>query len=322
MDTKKKSRLGRIFLIIGPGFVTASVVIGPGSISTNSKIGAYYGYELIWVLAAAIISMVIFTVMAARFGVVSEVPILQVVANKYGRWLAVWVGISAYFMSAGFNFGNNLGLATAMQSITGISENVWPPLFCVTAAIIIFTSSDLYKVLERMMMVLVAVMIGAFAANLFFTKPDGIGVLSGFIPRLPEGSITTVAGLSGTTFCINAALYQAYLVQDKGWKVENYKKCITDSVAGVVVLGFISLMIMVTAASSLHPRGILVSTAGDMAFQLEALFGMAAKFIFCIGLLAASFSSLVISSFLGEGSCPTAWAGAEAPEISGQRFWR
>ena len=312
MDTKKKSWLGRIFLIIGPGFVTASVVIGPGSISTNSKIGAYYGYELIWVLAASIISMVIFTVMAARFGVVSEVPILQVVANKYGRWLAVWVGISAYFMSAGFNFGNNLGLATAMQSITGISENVWPPLFCVTAAIIIFTSSDLYKVLERIMMVLVVVMIGAFAANLFFTKPDGIGVLSGFIPRLPEGSITTVAGLSGTTFCINAAIYQAYLVQDKGWKVENYKKCIKDSVAGVVVLGFISLMIMVTAASSLHPRGILVSTAGDMAFQLEALFGMWAKFIFCIGLLAASFSSLIVSSFLGGGllSDSLGWGGS------------
>lgn len=312
MDTKSRFRFGKIFSIIGPGFITASVVIGPGSISTNSKIGAYYGYQLVWILIAAVISMVIFTVMASRFGVVSEISILKVVSDKYGRWLAVWVGISAYFMSAGFNFGNNLGLATASQSMTGISETVWPFVFCGIAIVIIFTSSDLYKVLEKIMLVLVAVMITAFAANLFFTEPSGAGVISGLTPILPEGSSTTAAGLAGTTFCINAALYQAYLVRDKGWSIKNYKKSITDSIAGVIVLGFISLMIMITAASSLHPRGIQVATAGDMAVQLETLFGGSAKLIFCIGLWAASFSSLVISSFLGGGllSDSLGWGGS------------
>jgi len=312
MDTKSKFHLGKLFSIIGPGFITASVVIGPGSISTNSKIGAYYGYGLVWVLVAAVISMVIFTVMASRFGVVSESSILNVVSDKYGRWLAVLVGISAYFMSAGFEFGNNLGVATAMQSMTGISENVWPFVFCGIALVIIFTSSDMYKILEKIMVVLVAVMITAFVANLFFTKPSGMGVISGLFPRLPEGSSATAAGLAGTTFCVNAALYQAYLVQDKGWTLKNYKKCITDSIAGVIVLGFISLMIMVTAASSLHPQGIYVVTAGDMAIQLETLFGRLAKFIFCIGLWAASFSSLVVNSFLGGGllSDSIGWGGS------------
>lgn len=312
MDTKRKFHFGKIFSIMGPGFITASVVIGPGSISTNSKIGASYGYHLIWVLVAATISMVIFTVMASRFGVVSKSSILNVVSDRYGRWLAVLVGISAYFMSAGFEFGNNLGVATAMQSVTGITETVWPFVFCGIAIVIIFTSPDLYKVLEKIMMVLVAVMITAFVSNLFFTNPSGAGVISGLIPRLPEGSSTTAAGLAGTTFCINAAFYQAYLVQDKGWTLKNYKKSVNDSIAGVVVLGFISLMIMVTAASSLHPRGIQVGTAGDMAVQLETLFGRLAKLIFCVGLWAASFSSLVVNSFLGGGilSDSLGWGGS------------
>ncbi|HDY88553.1 MAG TPA: divalent metal cation transporter [bacterium] len=307
MSLKNKFHLGKIFSIIGPGFITASVCIGPGSISTNSKIGAYYGLHLVWVLVAAVVSMVIFTVMATRFGVVSKKSILQEVSERYGRWLAVWLGISAYFMSAGFEFGNNLGIATAMNTLTGIPENIWPFVFCGIAIYIIFTSSNIYKVLERIMIVLVAVMITAFATNLFFIKPGGTEIFSTLLPGLPDGSITEAAALAGTTFCINASLYQAYLVQDKGWTKKNYKKSINDTIAGIVVLGFISLIIMVTAAFSLHSGinshdiVITLRTAGDMAVQLEKLFGSLAKYIFCFGLFAASFSSLVVNSFLGGG---------------------
>ena len=302
----------RLFSLIGPGFITASVVIGPGSISTNSKIGAYYGYQLVWILAAAVISMVVFTVMAARFGIVSKRSILAVVAEKYGRWLALSVGISSYLMAAGFGFGNNLGAATAFQSLTGINETVWPFVFSGLAIAIIFISGDLYKVLERFMLVLVAVMIAAFTANLFFTDPSGTALAAGLIPRIPEGSLQSAAGLAGTTFCINAAFYQAYLVQDKGWTIDNYKKCITDSIAGVVTLGVISLMIMITAASSLHVQGIRIATASDMAVQLQTLFGPSAQLIFCVGLWAASFSSLIVTSFLGGGllSDSLGWSGS------------
>ncbi|MFC1573619.1 Nramp family divalent metal transporter [Candidatus Latescibacterota bacterium] len=308
----KKFRIKNIFSYLGPGLITASVVIGPGSISTNSWIGANYGCRLVWMLVVAIISMAVYTLMASRFGIISKKSILTVVSEKYGRWLAILVGISSYFMTISFEFGNNLGAATATESLTGFGANLWPFVFSGTALIIIFTSPDLYKVLERIMMVLVAVMITAFTANLLFTNPSGMKVAAGIVPSLPKGSLTAAAGLAGTTFCINAAFYQAYLVQDKGWTLDNYKKCVSDSIAGVFVLGIISLLIMVTAASSLYPHGIQVTSAGDMAVQLEILFGRSAKFIFCIGLWAASFSSIVVTSFLGGGmlSDSLGWGGS------------
>ena len=40
---------------IGPGLVTACVVIGPGSILTSSKVGAANGYNLIWVVCVAVL---------------------------------------------------------------------------------------------------------------------------------------------------------------------------------------------------------------------------------------------------------------------------
>lgn len=33
---------------IGPAFITAALVFGPGSVTTNSSLGATYAYDLLW----------------------------------------------------------------------------------------------------------------------------------------------------------------------------------------------------------------------------------------------------------------------------------
>ncbi len=40
---------------IGPAVITASVVLGPGSILAASKIGYQHGYAMTWVLAPAVL---------------------------------------------------------------------------------------------------------------------------------------------------------------------------------------------------------------------------------------------------------------------------
>jgi Mn2+/Fe2+ NRAMP family transporter len=90
-------------------------------------------------------------------------------------------------------------------------------------------------------------------------------------------------------------------VQEKGWKVENLKSGLRDSYIGVGTLGLISMLIIITSASALFPRGIEVKSAGDMAIQLESLFGSYAKYIFSFGLCAAAFSSLIVNPVIGAG---------------------
>ena len=43
----------RILKSIGPAFIVASVVLGPGSISTSSRAGASHGFAMIWVILLA-----------------------------------------------------------------------------------------------------------------------------------------------------------------------------------------------------------------------------------------------------------------------------
>ncbi|NOY58533.1 MAG: divalent metal cation transporter [Calditrichaeota bacterium] len=295
-------KLRDVFKAVGPGFIIAAVVLGPGSITVASKIGSVYGYQLLWVIVIAGIGMAMFTTMSARFGVSHDESILQSIAETYGRWFAVLIGIAAFLSATSFQFGNNLGVATAMKALTGVDEWVWPLIFTPLGIILVFWAKNLYKLLEKLIMVLVVVMILAFLINLFFARPNLIALLKGFLPlSTPKGSFNKVAALVGTTFVLHGCLYQSYLVQDKGWTLPNMKRGMRDTIMGIVILGSVTTLVIMTSAAALHPRNIVVNSAADMALQLEALFGQSAKFIFSAGLWAAAFSSLVVNSIMAGG---------------------
>jgi len=287
---------------LGPGFIIASVVLGPGSITVSSRIGSEHGYAFLWVILFAAVSMVTYTSMGARFGVSNNDSILQSIAGNYGRWFSAVIGIAAFLAASSFQFGNNLGVGIAMEGITGIDERVWPLIFTPLAIVLLFWAKNLYKVMEKLMMVLVMVMILSFFFNLLLTKPDVGQIASGFVPRsFSLESLDIIAALVGTTFVLHGALYQSYLAQKRGWKISDVNKGLNDSYTGIFLLAFISILIIITSASALHPLGITVNSAGDMAMQLEALFGSYAKIIFSIGLCSAAFSSLMVNAVMGGG---------------------
>ena len=295
-------RIKAIFKSVGPGFIIASVVLGPGSITVASRIGSEYGYAFLWVILVAAIFMITYTSMGARFGVVNSKSFLQTISDKYGRWFAVLIGISAFLSASSFQFGNNLGIGIGMEGITGINARIWPVIFTPLGIILIFWARNLYKVLENLMKFMVMIMIFAFFINLLLTKPEIAPLARGLVPqRITPDSLNIVAALMATSFALAAALYQSYLAQDKGWKIGNLKRSLKDTYIGVILLALISATLLITSAAALHSRGITVNSAADMALQMEALFGSSAKIIFSVGLCAAAFSSMMVNSVIGGG---------------------
>jgi len=289
-----------LFQSVGPGFIIASVVLGPGSITVASRIGSENGYAFLWVIVLSVIFMAVYTTMAARFGVVNKESFLSVIAGKYGRVFAVFIGVSSFVAAASFQFGNNLGIGIGMQGITGIDERVWPLIFTPLAIILVFWAKNLYKALEKLMMIMVLIIIVSFFVNLLFIKPDAAGVIAGFIPaKIPHGAFNEIAAIIATTFVLNGAVFQAYLVQDKGWTTADYKTSMHDSIAGIVILAVISMLVIITSAAALYPLHVTVNSAADMAKQLEKMFGPFSKYIFSLGLCAAAFSSLVVNGVIG-----------------------
>ncbi len=295
-------KIKKIVKSIGPSFILASLVLGPGSITVASRIGSTSSFSLLWVVIISGFSMIIYTSMASRFGIMNDSSILQTISEHYSKWFAASIGLAAFFASTSWQFGNNLGIGIAMKEITGINEIVWPLVFTPLGMLLIFFAKNLYKILEKLMMLMVMIMIAAFAFNLILIQPNLVEVAKGFIPlSFSTNNFDEIAALVATTFSLPAAIYQAYLVKDKGWKKNNLQEGVVSSNMGVMMLGLITLMIIITSAAALYPKGIVVNSAADMALQLEVLFGSYAKYVFSVGLSAAAFSSLMVNAVIGGG---------------------
>ncbi len=302
----------RLASSLGPGLITAALVLGPGSIYLVSSAGQALEYRLLWVPLIAGVFMAVYTAMSARVGTVAEKSLLASVADRYGRWLAVLMGLSSFAVCASFQAGDNIGVSLSVQTVF---EDAWPGIhadwvlkaisggFTAISVLIVLTAPNLYKVVERLMTVLVLIMIGCFVADLVPAKPSIAGIAGGLVPRAEGKDLWRVVAMAATTFSVIAALYQSYMVQNKGWRIEDYRRGVWDSVVGIAILTGLSMTIMVTAAAVLGGGRSArpIDNAGDMAAQLEPLLGPAAKYIFCVGLLGASFSSLVANAIVGGG---------------------
>jgi manganese transport protein len=283
---------------IGPGLITAAVVIGPGTITITTKIGASAGMSLVWVLVATASFMMVFTAMSARIGILNQESILSLVARHYGRWLAILIGCLAFAVCAGFQSSNYIACSTALESVTGIGESVWMLIVGVAGLVFVFGAKQLYRLLEKVMTGLVAVMLVAFLFNLIMARPNPIELFQGLIPRgWPVELTGLMIGLSATTFSVIAALYQSSLARQKGWQKDDLAIGVKESIVGISVLFAVSLMIMWTAATVL--KGADVANAADLSNQLRPLLGDTSVWLFSAGFLAAGFSSTVINAMIG-----------------------
>lgn len=288
---------------IGPGLITACVVIGPGSILTSSKVGANDGYAMLWIVAVSVVFMMVYMTLGAKLGVTADASPCDLIRRKAGSWLSILVGIGVFFISAAFQSGNNIGVAAAFESFFDSRPLVVALVvgFNLLAITFLFAFQDMYKVLERLMMVFVATMLICFAINLILLRPDLNDMAKGLIPSLGKsGEFLPVLGLVGTTFVITAAFYQAYLVRQKGWSDEDLPSGLLDARIGSIIMFLITVMLMSTAAAGLYTgEKVELGNPVDVARSLESTFGTSAKVIFCLGLFSAAYSSFLVNSMIG-----------------------
>ncbi len=239
------------FSRLGPALITACVVIGPGSILTSSNVGAVNGYGLSWVVAVAVVFMLTYMSMGARLGVSIKQSAGTLVAERIGRWFAILIGISVFFISAAFQFGNNLGVHYAIATYIDFDYAV--VIFNALAIGFLLFFKNMYKALEKLMMIFVGVMLVAFLVNLLMAGPRFGEWAQGFVPGAAGKFDLSVLGLVGTTFVTTAAFYQAYLVRQKGLTAKEVQHGMIDVRIGATVMAAITLMLMATPATLYYP---------------------------------------------------------------------
>ena len=296
---KNKNFLLRWLKSLGPGLITAALVFGPSKLTITSKLGAVYGYSLLWVVVVAIFFMIVFVSMSTRIGVATNQSLLASVKQKWGKPASVAMGIGVFLVTTSFQAGNSIGVGIAAGELFKTSPVPWIIFFNLFGISLLFFRS-FYKVLESTMILLIFVKLFSFFTTLFYAKPDVVEITKGFVmPTIPEGSQGLIIAFIASCFSIVGALYQSYLIQERIRINPELRKTKNDSITGIILLGFMCSIVIICAAAVLHPKGIPVNSATDMAKALEPIFGSNASTVFLIGLFGAAFSSLIGNASVG-----------------------
>lgn len=288
----------KIFELIGPGFITAALVLGPGSLAVASKIGANYEYQLLWVVPFCVLFMGAFTVVATRIGITSEDTLLNQIRHKYGKWVAIVIGVGLFLVAASFQAGNSIGAGMVFSETLAMSSAPWIVGISAIAIFLLFFKT-FFKILEKVMIGMVILMLVSFVLTLIISNPNLSRLVEQFDFGVPTGSEMLVLALVASSFSIAGAFYQSYLVQEKGWSKEKSKSHEREGITGILILGVITSTVLLVGASVLFPKGIAVNSATEMGMALEPIFGTYASTLFMLGLFAASFSSLLGNATLG-----------------------
>ena len=293
--TQNKNKFISVLKGLGPGIITAALVFGPSKMTITSRLGADYGYAMLWIVVVAIFFMLVFTNMGARIGLSGSSSLLTHLRNKWGKGAAIAIGLGVFLVTTSFQAGNSIGVGIAIAEASGTKPWVWVLVFNVLGLALLFFRS-FYKMLERLMIALVGLMLLAFITTLFLVNPSVTEVAKGFMPSLQPSSAALLIAFVASCFSIVGAFYQSYLVQESK---SNGAEATNKSTTGILILGFMSAVVIICAAAVLYPQGIKVNSASEMSKALQPLFGVYAADLFLVGLFGASFSSLVGNATVG-----------------------
>ncbi|MBL1386397.1 MAG: Nramp family divalent metal transporter [Colwellia sp.] len=292
---------------LGPGLLVTAAFIGPGTITTASVAGANFGFALIWTLLFSVIATILLQSMAARLGVATGQDLAQAlranIQTPLFKSLAIFLVISAIGVgSAAYEAGNLSGASMGLIGIfPNVNPQIWTPLIAFLSAGLLYSGK--HKVVENALIVLVILMSLVFISTLTMASPSLADILSGFMPSLPEGSITTVLALVGTTIVpYNLFLHSGVLAakHDSKSDLQNViKQTNVDTGLSITLGGVITLAILSTASVAFYGTNAGQISEANMAVQLEPLLGDAAHYFFAIGLFAAGLTSAITAPLAG-----------------------
>jgi manganese transport protein len=295
---RPRGRLLRALSLMGPAFIVGAWQFGPGNLTSAVQAGSSFGYSLVWVIAVSTVLMLMFTDMSVRIALCAQGSVIETVKRTLGRAVGVFTGIGVFGITLMFAVGNAVGSGLGLAMVFGRSPVLWT-LICTVAVATIVGARHFYRLFERLILLLVAMMAIAFLASALLADPDWAATGRGLVPSIPSDVGLLLVALVGTNFSINAAFYTGYATRERGLKPSQYREItLADTIPGIIAPGVMTILVIVAAAAVLAGTGE-EATLGSLAKVLEPVAGSAGTTIFALGFFGAAFSSMVANATAG-----------------------
>jgi manganese transport protein len=293
-------KLSLFLASIAPGIFLIGYNIGTGSITTMAASGAAYGMTLIWPLLLSCVFTYYLVMLFGRYTSITGNTILGSFRSHFGTPVSLLV-LASLLISEWVSCMGVMSVVTQVveewsKPLTR-SGNGFNPLITtlIFGAILYFLFwNGKHRIFEKILAVFVGLMGLCFILTMFMVIPEPSEVIKGLVPKIPDapGALLIMAGMVGTTMGAILYVVRSILVQEKGWKKENFKQERRDAIISVSMMFILSVAVMAAAAGTLHPLGLKVDNAIDMVKLLEPLAGRFAVSVFVTGIVCAGLSSL------------------------------
>ncbi len=295
---------------IGPGTLIAAAFIGPGTVTVCIAAGVTHGFDLLWAMVFSILATMVLQEMSARIGLVTNKGLSEIIRTEIKqpilKALSIILILSAIVIgNAAYEAGNLSGAVMGLDALgifkPDIGFNPLSLLVGTIAFVVLYIGN--YKLIERLLIAIVILMSASFLLAAILTRPSISQILSGmFVPTMPRKSTLAIMGIVGTTVVPYNLFLHASLVKEK-WSGSAHLGAVRkDLYISIFLGGFISLMIII-AAASLHGKGLSITNALDMAQSLEPLLGKSARYMIGIGLFAAGLTSAITAPLAAAYVC-------------------
>jgi Mn2+/Fe2+ NRAMP family transporter len=291
--TAGKGALVAFLAVLGPGLLAGLSDDDPAGIATYSMLGADHGYRLLWIIPVSTVLLVYFHLVAVHIGAATGKGFVAIIRERWGHGVGYVAVIGLLFANFGTICAEYAGISAA-ASLVGIPSWISTPVAGILISLVVVLGS--FHRVEGVLLVISSTL-ALYIIDGVLAQPDwSLVVRNSIIPHAPAnpaGWLAIAATLGTTLAPWGLAFIQSYAV-DKKIKVSDMQMERIDVIIGSLLTGVIGLAIAVACAATLHPAGIHVDDARDVAISLRPLAGSFATVLFGAGLLGASLLAAAI----------------------------
>ncbi len=284
----------------------------PGNWATDLAGGSRYGYTLLSVILLSNLMAILLQGLAAKLGIVTGRDLAQACRDHYSKPVALMLWVLCEIAIAACDLAEVIGTAIALQLLFGIPLTWGIVITAVDVLILLALQERGFRLLEAVVIVLMATIGGCFLFEIIISRPDLAGVARGFIPQTSiltdRGQLYIAIGILGATVMPHNLYLHSSIVQTRSYnldepgKREAVKFAFIDSTIALSFALFINAAILIVAAATFHTTGNTdVAEIQDAYKLLSPLLGVTgASAVFAVALLASGQNSTLTGTLAGQ----------------------
>lgn len=292
---------------IGPAFIVSVAYIDPGNFATNISGGSNFNYSLLWVILWSNLMAIFLQTLSAKLGIVTGIDLATHCGHEFSRPINILLWFITLFTAIATYMAEFLGATLGFYLLFGIPL-IWAGILTIVATfLIVYLQRFGQHVVERTIVLLVAVIGISYFVEIFLAKPNWHEVVvHTLVPSLGPESVLVAVGMLGATVMPHVIFLHSALVQSrrKSEKLSDIKRHFRmerfDIIFAMNIAFLVNAAMVIVAASVFYANGQPVDTIEQAHRSLSPLLGNLSSGAFGLALLASGLSSSTVGAMAGE----------------------